>query len=302
MSTRKDGGTPPAREYDDPDAFLAGALDVEAGLRDILVQSRHDELTERLDDVLDTSAGLANILGDEPEAATEDAALISRVNVAGRPVPAPARMAFRNDPLVEPLRRAFEATRYLKGLLGIIGSPALTSGHIPIDLVAADCRARDLVVDVGHALHRIAPYVGPDLLRGPLGQAETLAELVTCALEYGNPEVLVRGGAHRAVGKLLQWYAHAFQDLISHTLDQPPGLFGMVNTPESLDQFLNDFTKGDLRSILLTVADLDGVRWSPRRTRWPHTIDTADLRIRSEETPPGSGIFTVQPGPAAVPR
>ncbi|MVO90636.1 hypothetical protein GPA10_39280 [Streptomyces sp. p1417] len=45
---------------------LDGLLDTEAGLREILLHSQHDTATERLDTVIDTEAGLAAILPNPP--------------------------------------------------------------------------------------------------------------------------------------------------------------------------------------------------------------------------------------------
>jgi hypothetical protein len=60
---------------------------------------------------------------------------------------------------------------------------------------------------------------------------------------------------------------------------------------------LDDFTRTDLSGIDLTGVDLIGIRWSEWGTHWPPGTDIDQLRLASEETEPGSGIFVImQPG------
>ncbi|MFD9489139.1 MerR family transcriptional regulator [Streptomyces sp. NPDC059991] len=50
---------------------LDDVLDVEAGLHEVLLQSRHDAAVANLDDILDTEAGLRDALDRESETGTE---------------------------------------------------------------------------------------------------------------------------------------------------------------------------------------------------------------------------------------
>jgi hypothetical protein len=58
---------------------------------------------------------------------------------------------------------------------------------------------------------------------------------------------------------------------------------------------VDDFTTADLSDADLTSTDLTGVRWSPRGTRWPPTVDVTALLARSQEDPLGSGLYVVRP-------
>lgn len=51
----------------------------------------------------------------------------------------------------------------------------------------------------------------------------------------------------------------------------------------------------EVRTAQLEDIDLDGVLWSDR-TRWPSAVNIEDLKARPQETPEGSGIYTIQPG------
>ncbi|MFJ1543297.1 hypothetical protein ACIODS_32660 [Micromonospora chalcea] len=51
---------------------LDEVLDVEAGLRDVLLETQHMQLADNLDDVLDVEAGLAHVLAKDGKAQDED--------------------------------------------------------------------------------------------------------------------------------------------------------------------------------------------------------------------------------------
>ncbi|MDX2936984.1 hypothetical protein [Streptomyces ipomoeae] len=68
---------------------------------------------------------------------------------------------------------------------------------------------------------------------------------------------------------------------------------------------MDDFTTADLRTaylrtVDLTGIDLSGVHWSQYTTQWPSAMDVEDLKTRSAETPPGSGIRVAQSGTATI--
>ncbi|MFC8704877.1 hypothetical protein ACFUIV_22190 [Streptomyces anulatus] len=67
----------------------------------------------------------------------------------------------------------------------------------------------------------------------------------------------------------------------------------------SVSALLDDFTHDDLRDTDLRGIDFSGVHWSPH-TRWPPGVDIEALKARSDETPPGSGIWIVRSGTTTV--
>jgi hypothetical protein len=58
-------------------------------------------------------------------------------------------------------------------------------------------------------------------------------------------------------------------------------------------------TDDDLSQIELTGSDLVGILWSEHGTRWPGGTDMEELRARSQETSPDSGVYVVT-GPPRV--
>ncbi|MCX4639541.1 hypothetical protein OG775_31255 [Streptomyces platensis] len=71
-------------------------------------------------------------------------------------------------------------------------------------------------------------------------------------------------------------------------------------TLEELREFLDNFTTADLRSATLEGVNLGGVRWSALHTRWPDAVDVEDLKARSDEAPPGSGVYVIRSGTVTI--
>ncbi|MFJ4689078.1 hypothetical protein [Streptomyces sp. NPDC088789] len=69
---------------------------------------------------------------------------------------------------------------------------------------------------------------------------------------------------------------------------------------DSVHAFINDFTMADLGAVDLDGVNLAGVRWSETGTQWGPAVDVQELKSRSEETPPHSGIWVVRSGTATV--
>lgn len=69
-----------------------------------------------------------------------------------------------------------------------------------------------------------------------------------------------------------------------------------------LDGILDDFTHADLTDVDLAEADLAGIHWSEHGTRWPPGTDVEDLRRKSRETAPNSGVYVLGQPPAGSSR
>ncbi|MGW8882102.1 hypothetical protein ACWGPC_56605, partial [Streptomyces mirabilis] len=113
-------------------------LDVEAGLSEVLLHSRHDKAVDDLDVVLDTEAGLAAIL---PAAETEPVLPAGSVGAEEflHGLSPEALLALRRHPAVRTTSDALACA------LGRAPAPAPASG---LDL------AFDLILDVARALAR----------------------------------------------------------------------------------------------------------------------------------------------------
>ncbi|MFF4902851.1 hypothetical protein [Streptomyces sp. NPDC001068] len=92
------------RTHDEMLGALDSVIDVEAGLREILLQSDHDEMAKSLESVVDVEAGLRAILpsptNEEPLIPPAPALLPARASMKEilRMIPSQSRMLLRNEP------------------------------------------------------------------------------------------------------------------------------------------------------------------------------------------------------------
>ena len=138
---------------------LDDLLDTEAGLREILFQSHHDAATDNLDTVLDTEAGLTAILPTPttpPVLPTDTHATTHHHADATELLPALSpseRMALRNNPDVKTASRALDRAHDRPSLR----SDARNRAHaLVVDLAQAQAQALDralaLAVTLDHGL------------------------------------------------------------------------------------------------------------------------------------------------------
>ncbi|MFD8983236.1 hypothetical protein [Streptomyces sp. NPDC059564] len=129
-------------------AALGEALDVEAGLREVLVQSRHGDAEEALEAVLDTEAGLTAIL---PAAPSADRPPASRMRTPAEEffhsVSPVDRLALRSNPEItaagRALDKAVDLPRHLNDRRLILERAIDLAQDLVLDL----SRARDLDFD-----------------------------------------------------------------------------------------------------------------------------------------------------------
>lgn len=149
---------------------LGEALDIEAGLREVLVQSRHDDAEEDLDAVLDAEAGLGAILPAAASADRTDRPPTSRKRTAAEEffhsVSPTDRLTVRGDPEVaaagRALDKAVDLTRHLNDRRLVLERAIDLAQDLVLDL----SRARDLDLDIVLTLD-------PELDRGLLHALET---------------------------------------------------------------------------------------------------------------------------------
>ncbi|WP_143179718.1 hypothetical protein [Streptomyces yunnanensis] len=318
---------------------LDEVLDTEAGLREVLLQLRHDTAVDNLDTVLDAEAGLKAILPatlrnspsgrpDAQEAPLENTGARRDAFHAVSPVD---RMALRSNPEVTAacldLDRALDLIRHLDP--DLVLDRALNLAH---DLALDLARARDLNFD--------GDFNIDDDLDRELTRACVLADDLAGALNNARARGLVRDlnvarDLNIARNRDLSVARNRARDLnivldrardLAHDMDrdldraralalvlvdvranQVGRAIGLVLRWElpaldkdSLHAFLNDFTTADLSSAELGGVDLDGVRWSERGTKWPPVVDVEALKILSAETPPGSKTWIVRSGTATI--
>ncbi|MFF4442386.1 hypothetical protein [Streptomyces sp. NPDC001621] len=326
------------------------ALDVEAGLREILLQSRPAAMVDDLDAVLDIEAGLREVLPTNPpahsaqphpstaEAGSPSAEQLfqsvspqSRIRLRAHPaVRRPHRilvLALTIDRALDhdvTLARDLVRTRDL-ALTSDLASDFDRARALVHDLVSAVDGTRALVHDLVDALQydltRARTRVSGRYLRARIAALKSDSTLAMALVNnLDSASALARGLANDlgldrsrtsdpAVGlasKLSRFRASArafvnrraeeVRQAISNVLGQELSWLG----GDLVDSFLSDFTTSDLRNADLSGTHLDGVRWSVSGTRWPSSVDIEDLKTHSEETPAGSGIWTVRSGTATV--
>ncbi|MEU6211794.1 hypothetical protein ABZ891_18015 [Streptomyces sp. NPDC047023] len=337
------------------DVTLDGILDIEAGLREILIGSRHDAAVDALGTALDVEAGLASILPPTAQHQTSDATSTHHhPRAAGLLALSPAgRMALRDHPDVKEDQNALQ--RALCAVLEIEGVPSNERSRVlalAFDLAQhldgdLDCALNgdldggpgligvlsDLDGDLGFAasliriltrthelvrslVHDLSPDLSPAVDFVPIPGLQS-AHLIDFALARSRAIALgldldldlyfgracdrardlARILATSEAGTLIP------EDFIEIRTNEVCRAIGLALDREApvLDSasvltLLNDFTHDDLRNTTLRALNLSGVRWSPYTTQWPPGVDIEALKARSDETPPGSGIWIVRSG------
>ncbi|MEV5412215.1 sigma-70 family RNA polymerase sigma factor [Thermopolyspora sp. NPDC052614] len=291
---------------------LGAVLDIDAGLREILLQSRHTALVDDLGAILDVDAGLAAILPapvppapiaqPRPDTTVQDQSTAEQFLQSVSPQD---RLMLRGHPDVEAASQSLTRAWDLAGVLDCAlhlarrlgrvpgSSPAreLARGHNPSlarDLSISLDLARDLARELAFDLDRgrdcdLARDIVHNLIRHlHLDDTSLLAYKVDCELALAHDLIEVcRHRIWKSVGVVLGRDVPVLDEWV-------------------LWEFLDDFTTSDLRTVVLTGVDLTGVRWSERGTLWPEDVDVEDLKARSEETPQGSGIYVIRSGSATV--
>ncbi|MFJ9690768.1 hypothetical protein [Kitasatospora sp. NPDC101183] len=319
-----------------PAAFLKGLgghLDVEAGLREVLLSGRHRAVVEGLDEVLDVEAGLAAIISrtsarTDFEESAEPLYDIGLLHQRFELIGPGRRLELREHPLVtsailaDLLIRTVVLAQDLAFGLGFgryHGMPlkraAFAAQGVAEDIAhgldgraARDWELRDMAHEIVALLEPHYPAIDQ---AGRVGQvlvremASTIDQRVRSTDHPAIAELLrscqvfmraVRGGDLTGAVEQVEHLTRALATQVGELLD--------LGEPASLDleflsEILDDFTTADLSSTDLTRVDLAGVRWSEVRTRWPAAISIDQLREDSRETLPGSGIYIIRPGTEA---
>lgn len=333
---------------------LGDILDVEAGLREVLLQSSHDTMVNGLDAVMDVEAGLAAVLpgtgpAEEwrepvpslPQEPTMEQ-LLTRVSPR-------IRIALRVHPdvvagceVLEALHTAIpcwwdiqqQAHQIQRVLFGRVADYEVAL-HFSGELGRASEQLCHVLEEVkGFLRHGFVESLDEDL-RDIRQAARELSDVSVLALEITSQRGATGGSrvwraqarrtareaaedlggvVNRArrladhLGDLVERGDWAAQHLFLEGPERMRKILarkvGLQNFPtlecEDVRAFLDDFTAADLRATVLAGVDLAGVRWSMAKTRWPEAVDVEELKARSDETPPGSGIFTVRSGTATV--
>ncbi|WP_063129927.1 hypothetical protein [Nocardia fusca] len=294
---------------------LAVALDLEAGLREVLTLAHHDDLVEDLSRTLDLDAGLLQIVPEARPVATEsflvtdlgtsatfvrsgraDEALLVHPGVEReilKRLSLRDRWELRNGMLRNGLQRALMAAR-------ILAADVAEEGAVPTycpvpagyaswpDWFKDNCDVFEMVAaSAGDGL-----YAGIDYLYSIAGQVPK-EDHSTLELQWDRRAARATTIAARA--RDMKHDAPRQALFRTFTITHHAVLLNMTELAEELATTihgLNDFVGEDLRAAGLEKDHLDGLRWSAR-TKWPE--DWKD-EIDRDSVPIGDGIFEVRPG------
>ncbi|MEU4098358.1 hypothetical protein [Streptomyces sp. NPDC026673] len=291
---------------------LDSVLNTEAGLREILVHSRHHTLMEALDTVLDVDAGLAGILPapHSPSRTTSSGATSAPPGDLRHTISPHARMTVRTHQGVIAARRDLAAAHARADDINHAITSVQEFAGAFVDPATADAKARAfshaLTLLLAGALRDardLGQDLAADLAAGDQAAARAVADADHFARDLAEARNLVDefGCACADDVALALTYARARADgLVLFRLggvrEALGGLLGrdLSELDEAaIEALLDDYTAADLRDADLSRTDLLGVHWSEQRTRWPEGVDIQDLKSRSQGTPPGSGVYLV---------
>lgn len=287
---------------------LHDVLDLDAGLYEIRTRQQHESLDRDLRRMLDLDAGLREILDTPTAPPTTHSTGVIAASESSRAESLTRILAARTDRTVRDLLRLIAGARagtaaltrvnifYLaNGLILAMGHPhmhALALADADADHVADDRAVADALAD-GHTL-AFADALAADDHRA---LADALDRVRAFAVALGDPRV--EDGARDLAGDPTRVLAvaDALFGIIDRVLTRRvarllAGVDVAALTSGQVAGLLDDFTRADLRRVDLTGVDLTGVRWSVA-TRWPSPGFAEEVKARSRETGPGSGVFEV---------
>lgn len=285
---------------------LNGVLDLDAGLHEIRTRQQHEALDRDVRRMLDLDAGLHEILSTPTLPPPAPPAGVIAASETTRTESLTRILAARTDPAVRDLLRLIAGARagttaltrvntfYLaNGLVLAMGHPHMHALALADADDVVDDRAVADALGNGHTL-AFADALAADDHRA---LADALDRVRAFAVALGDPRV--EGGARELAGDPTRVLAVAdalfgiIDRVLTRRLARLLAGVDVANlTSGQAAGLLDDFTQADLRRVDLTGVDLTGLRWSAA-TRWPSPGFAEQVKARSRETGPGSGVFEV---------
>lgn len=253
---------------------LATTLDLEAGLREVMIPARYADLIADLHGVLDVEAGLSAIVSATPDDSSDadpgesppDPHLATGLHGLVRAIASASptsRLAMRTQPapiLIDALARAHDHADKLALILArardrdLARARALARDRaLARALAHARDRAHDLARDLDHDRDRDRPH------------AHDIARALAHALDLDLAHDRAHARALALVDDLVHARARARALARAHDRAHARALASAL---DELHRALNNFTGADLREADLAGVSLDGLRWSVT-TQWP---------------------------------
>nr|WSZ96522.1 hypothetical protein OH820_13380 [Streptomyces sp. NBC_00857] len=287
---------------------LMTVLDVEAGLREILLQSRHEDFVDGLIQVLDVDAGLGEVLAPSPLPADTSAGRVSHIEHPEavvellRSIDPRIRMRVRTDSDVQPRQTVYSHLRALRDALDRACELVSTGDEVTHDTAGLTpsmhgilTKARASALALASSINRVRDRdraLRRDRDSGIVqagAQAQDVARQLTQVRTAASLGRRLSDISQHAAQLELTWLDVLHRSLTAVARHPLPPM-----TPVMLEAFLNDFTACDLRGANLDRTALTGVLWSDRGTTWPASINAGALKARSMEKSAGSGIYRVR--------
>lgn len=293
------------RDYDELRASLAEVLDIDAGLRDVLIQARHTELVSGLAAVLDVDRGLNAILPTpKPPADVPDA-------YEGSSAATPLRIWARDL-----------TTRHALDRLVLRAKLPPSQWHRVFWLTQVSAIATRLILILNAGAHpesigKITKLLASLAAKTADDGLRTVTADLSSRAEVGNLTRRIARTSARAVESkaMTQWQA-MFADLLRASLAVDSELSRalkplvqarrwttsqvlveeLLYTVRLILNALNDFTGADLRGANMDRLSPAGIRWSDS-TLWPPEL-AEEIRLASDEVEPG--IYVVRGGTSNV--
>lgn len=313
---------------------LADVLDLNAGLREVLISAHHTGTIDSLEEHLDVEAGLAALLSAVPGRNFRKPAVGYSAAAEAR---RKARHVLRGLPPLQQLslrhHSAAVASIYCALLLQALA--VARALYVQGDIERAGSLADDLsrsVVQAGHhhqerglafssdltqartQAHRVARHRELDGIGGvviPLARAlanalvsaarrdialsPRMAQALSLALDLDRDRSIILDPEREAT-RVRSISRGVAESLARASVPTVAGVHEGLGMA-LLSGALDDFAEADLSLADLSISDLAGVRWSRLGTRWPASLDIDDLLASSREVEAGLGFYIVMPSP-----
>ncbi|MEV6562300.1 hypothetical protein AB0M22_41715 [Nocardia sp. NPDC051756] len=292
---------------------IAAHLDLEAGLRETLIQVRHVELVTSLRGVLDLEAGLAAIMPAArlapppplPDNSLLDDAAVLELGPSFQAMPLMVRLELRHvcaagmeDAMLQARRMAdtfVSTSTHPLFQEGGVGSHGWRLSEFEIDMYSGIKRLEE-------GTSRIAELLSPLLVEE--NSSQLLDGIDSTAMQWLQRTRLVLRASVRRLGSASQMFRCAVERRAwrptATWLDDARGAARTVHKIIdhfarellNIEQVLNNFTGEDLRAIDLDGVRLAGVCWSTE-TLWPEAWRE---QIEHDSFPIGDGVFEIRGG------
>ncbi|GAA5079779.1 hypothetical protein [Nocardia iowensis] len=289
-------------------AEIADALDIESGLREILIPVHHDNYLTEVAEALDVEAGLAAIVpapvrqlppsgwaeGPGADRFIKAAAVVTRVFSGWKALAPDVRWTLREMFLSGGLTRAGELAELFQHRI---------LSHMDADPRVRAARFVDLEYELWHAMlqstqefsqHSERIYVALELdaytdADSPRMTA-TIERVLSALAGMRRLALNLRGQGRRLHKEFLQRHdsydtATELHEVLLRSLRLSERMIDACNA-------INDFAGDDLSRMDLRLNQLGGVRWSVQ-TKWPESLRDAVVR---DSILIGNGVFQVREG------